>query len=129
MKNLTMVVGEALGVFVHISGAKVIANQGAVTVEAQNSTMSLTSRKQFTITSTEDEIILSTPKTLMLNGGGSYLKLSQNGIEHGSAGDFIVKAAQYLVPGTGAIMPQDKKEMTEADLAVKPGRTGKGFSG
>lgn len=128
MKNLTVAVGKALGVFVHKSGAKVIANQGAVTVEAQNSTMSLTSRKQFTITSTEDEIILSTPKTLTLNGGGSYLKLSQNGIEHGSAGDFIVKAAQYQVPGTGATMPQDKKEMTEADLAVKPGITGKGYS-
>lgn len=128
MQNLTMAVGKALGIFVHKSGAKVIANQGAVVVEAQNSTMSLTSRQQFTITSTEDEIVISTPKVLTLNGGGSYLKLSQNGIEHGSVGDFIVKASQYQVPGMGATMPADKKEMTEADLAVDTGTSGKGYS-
>lgn len=80
------------------------------------------------ITSTEDEIVISTPKVLTLNGGGSYLKLSQNGIEHGSVGDFIVKASQYQVPGMGATMPADKKEMTEADLAVDPGTSGKGYS-
>lgn len=128
MQNLTVAVGKALGIFVHKSGAKVIANQGAVVVEAQNSTMSLTSRQQFTITSTEDEIVISTPKVLTLNGGGSYLKLSQNGIEHGSVGDFIVKASQYQVPGMGATMPADKKEMTEADLVVDPGTSGKGYT-
>lgn len=91
--------------------------------------MSLTSRQQFTITSAEDEIVISTPKVLTLNGGGSYLKLNQNGIEHGSVGDFIVKASQYQVPGMGATMPADKKKMTEADLSVDTGTERKGFSG
>lgn len=58
----------------------------------------LFSEKQLTVTSSEDEIIISTPETLTLNGGGSYLRLSKNGIEHGSSGEFIMKTSDYLVP-------------------------------
>lgn len=61
--------------------------------------------EELTITSSEDEIIISTPETQTLNGGGSYLKLSKNGIEHGSQGEFIMKTSDYLVPGTAQISP------------------------
>lgn len=68
--------------------------------------MSLFSEKQLTVTSSEDEIIISTPETLTLNGGGSYLRLSKNGIEHGSSGEFIMKTSDYLVPWIGRKSPQ-----------------------
>ena len=66
-------------------------------IQAQHNTTALFAEKQLTVTSSEDEIIISTPKTLTLNGGGSYLKLNQNGIEHGSEGMMIMKVATYLV--------------------------------
>ena len=101
MKNLSVSVEKALGLFVHKDGAKVIANQGDIEIQAQHNTMSLFAKQQITVTSSEDEIIISTPKTLTLNGAGSYLKLEKGRIEHGTMGDFIVRAANYLVPGVG----------------------------
>ncbi|QIM43075.1 type VI secretion system Vgr family protein [Leclercia adecarboxylata] len=102
MKSLSVSAEQALGLFVHKKGAKVVANQGDVEIQAQHNTMALFAEKQLTVTSSDDEIIISTPKTLTLNGGGSYLKLNQNGIEHGSEGIMIMKVATYLVPGIGA---------------------------
>lgn len=117
MKNLSVAVEKALGLFVHKEGAKLVANQGDVEIQAQHNTMALYAQKQITITSNDDEIIISTPKTLTLNGGGSYLKLSQSGIEHGSKGDYIVRAANYLVPGSGAEQPTETKEFAVAELS------------
>ncbi|TNV23013.1 type VI secretion system tip protein VgrG [Buttiauxella sp. B2] len=119
MKNLSITVGKALGLFVHKDGAKLVANQGDVEIQAQHNTMALFAEQQVTITSSDDEIIISTPKTLTLNGGGSYLKLSQNGIEHGSAGDYIVKTANYLVPGAGSNLPLNTPDFPKTDITVK----------
>lgn len=121
MKNLSVSVEKALGLFVHKEGAKLVANQGDVEIQAQHNTLALFAKQQVTITSSEDEIIISTPKTLTLNGGGSYLKLSQSGIEHGSAGDFIMKTANYVVPGSGNSLPLETPNfnVTEVTLVNK----------
>jgi type VI secretion system secreted protein VgrG len=122
MKNLTLTAEKALGLFVHKEGAKLVANQGDVEIQAQHNTMALFAKQQVTITSSDDEIIISTPKVLILNGGGSYLKLSQSGVEHGSNGDYIVKAANYLVPGVGASLPLDTPDFAKTDISV-PGQS------
>ncbi|WP_423249876.1 type VI secretion system Vgr family protein [Cronobacter sakazakii] len=119
MKNLSVTVEKALGLFVHKDGAKVVANQGEVEIQAQHNTMSLFARDRFTITSNEDEIVISTPETLTLNGGGSYLKLSKSGIEHGSQGDMLMKVAMYLVTGTGADMPNETVNFKKGDISVQ----------
>ncbi|TWR38797.1 type VI secretion system tip protein VgrG [Cronobacter sakazakii] len=121
MKNLSVTVEKALGLFVHKDGAKVVANQGEVEIQAQHNTMSLFARDRFTITSNEDEIVISTPETLTLNGGGSYLKLSKSGIEHGSQGDMLMKVATYLVTGTGADMPNETVSFKKGDISVQDG--------
>lgn len=118
MKNLSVSVEKALGLFVHKEGAKLVANQGDIEIQAQHNTMALFAKQQVTITSSEDEIIITTPKTLTLNGGGSYLKLSQSGIEHGSSGDYIVKAANYLVPGSGSSLPFETPDFKQTDVTV-----------
>jgi len=102
MQHLAVAVEGALGLFVHKDGAKLVANQGDIEIQAQHNTLALFAEQQLTVTSSEDEILISTPKTLTLNGAGSYLKLDANGIEHGSPGDYIVKTPNYLVPGSGA---------------------------
>ncbi|WP_297197552.1 type VI secretion system Vgr family protein, partial [uncultured Pluralibacter sp.] len=81
MGNLSITVEKALGMFVHKEGARLVANQGDIEIQAQHNTMALFSEKQLTVTSSEDEIIISTPETLTLNGDGSYLRLSKNGID------------------------------------------------
>ncbi|ECE1536904.1 type VI secretion system tip protein VgrG [Salmonella enterica] len=118
MKNLSVSVEKALGMFVHKGGAKVVANQGDIEILAQHNTMALFSEKQLTVTSSEDEIIISTPETLTLNGGGSYLRLSKNGIEHGSEGIMVMKVASYLVPGTGASQQMETPDFKTTDVTV-----------
>lgn len=58
MKNLSVSVEKALGLFVHKDGAKLVANQGDIEIQAQHNTMALFSEKQLTVTSSEDEIRL-----------------------------------------------------------------------
>ncbi|HCI6197720.1 TPA: type VI secretion system tip protein VgrG [Klebsiella variicola subsp. variicola] len=118
MKNLSVTVEKALGLFVHKDGAKLVANQGDIEIQAQHNTMALFSEKQLTVTSSEDEIIISTPETLTLNGGGSYLRLSKNGVEHGSEGMMVMKVASYLVPGSGSSLPLETPDFKTTDVKV-----------
>ncbi|HAP0214649.1 TPA: type VI secretion system tip protein VgrG, partial [Escherichia coli] len=128
MKNLSVTVEKALGLFVHKDGAKLVANQGDIEIQAQHNTMALFSEKQLTVTSSEDEIIISTPETLTLNGGGSYLRLSKNGIEHGSSGEFIVKTSDYLVPGSGANLPNEAPGFSLTDITQENKISSKSFN-
>lgn len=128
MKNLSVTVEKALRMFVHKEGAKLVANQGDIEIQAQHNTMALFSEKQLTVTSSEDEIIISTPETLTLNGGGSYLRLSKNGIEHGSSGEFIMKTSDYLVPGTGANLPNETPNFSLTDITQENKISSKSFN-
>ncbi|ENR9640747.1 type VI secretion system tip protein VgrG [Salmonella enterica] len=128
MENLSVTVEKALGMFAHKGGAKVVANQGDIEIQAQHNTMALFSEKQLTVTSSEDEIIISTPETLTLNGGGSYLRLSNNGIEHGSSGEFIMKTSDYLVPGSGANLPNETPNFSLTDITQESKISSKSFN-
>ncbi|POU77186.1 type VI secretion system tip protein VgrG [Leclercia sp. LSNIH6] len=128
MKNLSVTVEKALGLFVHKEGAKLVANQGDIEIQAQHNTMALFSEKQLTVTSSEDEIVISTPETLTLNGGGSYLRLSKNGIEHGSFGEFIMKTSDYLVPSAGANLPIETPNFSLTDIIQENKMSSKSFN-
>ncbi|MGY2184454.1 DUF2345 domain-containing protein, partial [Pseudomonas agarici] len=80
VKRLFMGVGQGLSLFVRKLGIKLIANQGPVSVQAQNDTLELLARQGLSITSTEDEIRIVAKKKITLNGGGSYLTLDPSGI-------------------------------------------------
>ena len=51
MKNLSVTAEKAPGLFVHKDGAKLVANQGDIEIQAQHNTMALFSEKQLTVTS------------------------------------------------------------------------------
>ncbi|VXD08848.1 Rhs element Vgr protein (fragment) [Enterobacterales bacterium 8AC] len=94
-KNFFIGVGNTLSIFVRKLGMKLIANQGPITVQAQNDLMELLARKAITITSTEDEIKITAKKKITLNAGGSYITLDENRIESGTAGEYLTKAGYY----------------------------------
>ncbi|PSH11483.1 type IV secretion protein Rhs, partial [Yersinia pseudotuberculosis] len=94
-KNLFIGVGNTLSIFVRKLGMKLIANQGPITVQAQNDLMELLARKAITITSTENEIKITAKKRITLNAGGSYITLDENRIESGTAGEYLTKAGHY----------------------------------
>ena len=95
IKRLFMGVGGGLSLFVRKLGIKLIANQGPVSVKAQNDTLELMARHGLHITSTEDEIHITAKKKITLNGGGSYITLDPCCIESGTAGDYLIKSAHF----------------------------------
>mgnify|MGYP003192788036 FL=1 len=117
MNNISMSAENELGLFAHKAGARMIANLGDVEMHSRHNTLDMSAQKALTITSTDDEIIISTPKALTVNGGGSYLKLSDSGIEHGSKGDLTMKVGEYLVPGSGADLPFSAPDFNSTEIA------------
>jgi type VI secretion system secreted protein VgrG len=99
VKRLFIGVGQGLSLFVRKLGIKLIANQGPVSVQAQNDTLELLARHALQITSTEDEIRITAKKKITLNAGGSYITLDPHSIEAGTAGDYSIKATHFEAQG------------------------------
>jgi type VI secretion system secreted protein VgrG len=95
VKRLFMGVGQGMSLFVRKLGLKLIANEGPVTVHAQNDRLDLIARHGLNITSTEDEIHISAKKKIVLNAGGTYIAMDQCSIESGTAGDFLIRAVDF----------------------------------
>ncbi|MBS0967816.1 type VI secretion system tip protein VgrG, partial [Nissabacter archeti] len=102
-KKLFIGVGQALNVFVRRLGIRLIANQGAVQLQAQNDGMELLAKNGLTLTSTDDEIVITAKKRITLNGGGSYIRIDEDGIESATMGDYVTKAGYYERRGGSAI--------------------------
>ena len=77
----------------HPQRAKVVGVEG----EAD-----LIARKGIQIISTEDTVYITSPKELILTGGGSQLKINGSGIFPTTSGKFEVKAGQHKFVGGGS---------------------------
>ncbi|WP_411736463.1 DUF2345 domain-containing protein [Pseudomonas monteilii] len=95
VKRLFVGIGQGLSLFVRKLGIKLIANQGPVSIQAQNDTLSLIARDGLEISSTEDEIRITAKKKITLNARGSYIAIDACSIESGTEGDCLIKAASF----------------------------------
>lgn len=95
VKRLFVGIGQGLSLFVRKLGIKLIANQGPVSIQAQNDTLSLIARHGLDISSTEDEVRITAKKKITLNAGGSYIAIEACSIESGTEGDYIIKSACF----------------------------------
>ncbi|MCW7549294.1 type VI secretion system tip protein VgrG [Photorhabdus sp. APURE] len=95
VKNFFVGVGQAFSLFVRKLGIRLIANQGAISVQAQNGLMELLARNAINITSTEDEIHITAKKKITINAGGSYITLDPYKIEQGTSGDYLIKCVSF----------------------------------
>ncbi len=136
VKRLFIGVGQGLSLFVRKLGIKLIANQGPVSVQAQNDTLELLARHALEITSTEDEIRITAKKKITLNAGGSYITLDSCCIESGTAGDYNIKSAHFEYSGPASMTathpdyPQSlSKQMLRFNVPRTPNAPGKGWAG
>ena len=106
VKRFTVAVGENISLFVRKLGMKLFANQGAVSLQAQNDKMELLARKAVDIVSTESEIRISAKKKIIINAGGSYLRMDAYGIEYGTQGDHLIKSAHFDMRGPAGLAPE-----------------------
>ncbi len=118
VRRLFIGVGEGLSLFVRKLGMKLIANQGAVQIQAQNDRMEILARMGLDIVSSEDEIHITAKKKILLNAAGTYIALDQHGIESGTEGDYLIKSAQFDHQGP-ASMPATHPEYPKLESAQR----------
>jgi type VI secretion system secreted protein VgrG len=129
VKRLFMGIGQGLSVFVNKLGIKLIANQGPVSVQAQNDSLQLIARHGLSITSTEDEIRITARKRIVLNAGGSYFSLERCKIEAGTEGDYLIKGPYFEYLPTRAPIPKSLAPLpspinpSEANQPIAPAVT------
>ena len=136
VKRLFIGVGRGLNLFVRNLGIKLIANQGPVSVQAQNDQLELLARHELSITSTEDEVRITAKKKITLNGGGSYFSLDAGGIESGTAGDHTAKSAHFAFSGPASMTathpdypPLQSRQTLRFEIPQAPNASGLGWAG
>ena len=83
-QSLTAHAAESLNLFAQSGGIKVQANQGAVTVQAQNDELQLNALKDATLTSSAGKITIAAKEEILITCKGAYIKLSNGEVEIGS---------------------------------------------
>ena len=100
-QSLTAHAAESLNLFAQSSGIKMQANQGAVTVQAQNDELQLNALKDAMLTSSAGKITIAAKEEILITCKGAYIKLSNGEIEIGSPKVVRVRAPLEV---TGAEM-------------------------
>jgi type VI secretion system secreted protein VgrG len=86
-------VRQTFRLFVQKAGMKLIAASGDIDVKALSESINLLAK--LNITQTANRIVISAKEDIVINGGGSYVKFSAGGIEHGTSGTFVAHAATH----------------------------------
>ncbi|GGY92926.1 type VI secretion system Vgr family protein [Pseudoduganella plicata] len=125
---------KGVSVFTNQGGVKVTAAGGKVQVQAQNDALELLARKVLDIISTTDWINIKAKQGVRINGGGSELVLSADGIKGYTSGKSEMHAADHQTmkgqakkatfPGADACELQ-AKGAAESGAAVVPLKRGK----
>lgn len=90
-------VKQALRLFVHKAGMRLVAAAGDIDLRALSDSVNVLAK--LNITQTANRITISAKEEVVINAGGSYAKFLGNGIEFGTSGNFIAHAAKHSLPG------------------------------
>jgi len=82
-----------LRLLVQRAGMKLIAVAGDIDVQTLSDSINLFAK--LNITQTGNRIVINAKEDIVINGGGSYVKFSKAGIEHGTTGTFVAHAASH----------------------------------
>ena len=104
-KHLSFAVGdswlvsvkETFRLFVHKLGMKMIAASADIDIQALKNSINIMAK--LNITETATDISITAKKEVVINGGGSYMKLNAGGIETGTNGNFVSHAAKHSLIG------------------------------
>ncbi|WP_229261452.1 type VI secretion system Vgr family protein [Duganella margarita] len=110
-------VARSLGFFANQGDVKITAASAKVEVQAQNSAMTLLAKKVLEIMSTTDWINITAKQGVRINGGGSELVISADGIKGYTSGKHEMHAADHQTMGASS------KEVQFPGSKVCPTRT------
>ncbi|WP_296223647.1 DUF2345 domain-containing protein, partial [Ralstonia sp. UBA689] len=94
-KSVYASVANAFALFVHKLGIKLIAASGKVHIEAQRDRMELIAERVLKLMSTKDWIEILAKQGIRLNGGGSEVEITPDGVFVYTKGQHLVHAANH----------------------------------
>jgi len=109
-------VARDLGLFANQGDVKITAASAKVQIQAQNSAMTLLAKKVVEIMSTTDWINITAKQGVRINGGGSELVLSADGIKGYTSGKHEMHAGDHQTMGGSS------KEVTFPGSQICPTR-------
>ncbi len=117
--NYTIAAANAVSLFANTQGMKLYSAAGKIDVQSQGDTLNLSALKGVTVASTDDSITLNASRSITLLCGGSYIKLSNLGVEIGSPHDVMLKGPLRIAPSATqreALPLMPKQEATGMQL-------------
>ncbi len=118
-KNVIAHAQNKISLFAAQSGLKAVAAQGKVEIQAQADALDVLSKLGITISSTDDKVIISSPKEVKITGGSSQITLNGSGIFSKTGGKFQVNAGQHLFMG-GASASATLPVLPKLEFAQSP---------
>lgn len=91
--------GRGISLCGHTDDVKLIARKGKVAVQAQGNEMEVVARDTLKVTSTEGRIEVTAAREIVFHVGGTYYRLTPNGIESGTSGAWVVHAGSRQLSG------------------------------
>lgn len=92
-KSFFATIRQTFRMLVQNAGMKMVAAAGDIDVQALSDNINFLAK--LSITQTANRITMSAKEDIVINGGGSYVKLTANGIEFGTDGTFVTHAATH----------------------------------
>ncbi|EPQ0972563.1 type VI secretion system Vgr family protein [Citrobacter farmeri] len=118
VKKFTLAVGDILSLFAHKLGIKMYASEGKVDIQAQSDALNLFAKQQLSVASSDDSVVISAKKQILLNCGGSYIKISSGGVEVGTGKNVVLKCIAVQQQGAASM-----NSSLELPQGCKPGVT------
>jgi len=109
---------HGVSLFTNDDGMKLTAAAGKVQVQAQDDAMELLARKVLDIISTTDWITIKAKQGVRINGGGTELVLSADGIKGYTSGTHEINATKHHLVPPQAKPLQFADEVTHHDICI-----------
>ncbi len=98
LKRFTVAARDVISLFTQ-KGMSLIAAAGNVVVQAQRGSMQLASQQDMTVETVDGVLHVKSSKEIVLNVGGSYLRMTPGGIEMGTRGGVLFKTSSLKKTG------------------------------
>lgn len=90
-KKLTLAVGDILSLFAHKLGIKMYASEGKVDIQAQTDALNLFAKEKLSVASSDNSVVISAKKEILLVCVGAFIRLSDAGVEVGTGKNVTLK--------------------------------------
>ena len=91
VKKFTLAVGDILSLFAHKLGIKMYASEGKVDIQAQSDALNLFAKQKLSVASSDNSVVISAKKEVLLVCGGAFIRLSDAGVEIGTGKNVTLK--------------------------------------